>query len=71
VLVDVVAYCLHPSAQAVEHYEIARYGTLKTWAMQLGHKDAANLFDQTLHEEIKADKPLTQIAAAQANKKAA
>jgi ferritin-like metal-binding protein YciE len=59
------------AAQAVEHYEIARYGTLKTWAMQLGHKDAANLFDQTLQEEIKADKLLTQIAAAQANKKAA
>jgi ferritin-like metal-binding protein YciE len=62
---------LAASAQAVEHYEIARYGTLKTWAMQLGHKDAAILLDHTLQEEIKADKLLTQIAAAQANKKAA
>jgi ferritin-like metal-binding protein YciE len=39
--------------------------------MQLGHKDAANLLDQTLQEEIKADKLLTQIATAQVNKKAA
>jgi ferritin-like metal-binding protein YciE len=62
---------LAASAQAVEHYEIARYGTLKTWAMQLGHRDAANLLDQTLQEEIKADKLLTQIATAQVNKKAA
>ena len=36
------------AAQAVEHYEIARYGTLKTWAQQLGHRDAVKLFDQTL-----------------------
>jgi ferritin-like metal-binding protein YciE len=49
---------LAASAQAVEHYEIARYGTLKTWAMQLGHKDATNLLDQTLQEEIKTDKLL-------------
>lgn len=49
-------------AQAVEHYEIARYGTLKTWAAQLGFADAAKLLDQTLQEEKQADALLTQIA---------
>ncbi|AWB22565.1 MULTISPECIES: ferritin-like domain-containing protein [Methylobacterium] len=49
-------------AQAVEHYEIARYGTLKTWASQLGYKDAAKLLDETLQEEKKTDELLTQIA---------
>ena len=62
---------LTAAAQAVEHYEIARYGTLKTWANQLGLKDAAKLLDQTLQEEIKTDKLLTQLAMAEANKKAA
>ena len=51
------------SAQAIEHYEIARYGTLKTWAGQLGHDDAVKLLDQTLQEEKKADELLTQLAA--------
>jgi ferritin-like metal-binding protein YciE len=46
---------LASSAQAVEHYEIARYGTLKTWAQELGLKDAAKLLDETLQEEIKTD----------------
>ncbi len=49
-------------AQAVEHYEIARYGTLKTWATQLGYKDAAKLLDETLQEEKKTDQLLTEIA---------
>ncbi|WP_376984960.1 ferritin-like domain-containing protein [Bosea sp. R86505] len=49
------------SAQAVEHYEIARYGTLKAWAAQLGHKDAVKLLDETLAEETKTDKALTQL----------
>ena len=49
-------------AQAVEHYEIARYGTLKTWAAQLGYADAAKLLDQTLQKEKKTDALLTQIA---------
>ena len=49
-------------AQAVEHYEIARYGTLKTWAAQLGYADAVKLLDQTLQEEKKTDALLTQIA---------
>jgi len=49
-------------AQAVEHYEIARYGTLKTWASQLGHEDAAALLDETLQEEKKTDALLSKIA---------
>jgi len=49
------------SAQAVEHYEMARYGTLKAWATQLGHKDAVKLLDETLAEETKTDKLLTQL----------
>jgi len=59
------------SAQAVEHYEIARYGTLKTWAQQLGHTDAVKLLDETLSEEVATDKKLTQVATAEANRKAA
>ena len=62
---------LAASAQAVEHYEIARYGTLKTWANQLGLKEAVKLLDETLQEEIKADKLLTQIAMSNVNQKAA
>ncbi|HEV7335078.1 MAG TPA: ferritin-like domain-containing protein [Bosea sp. (in: a-proteobacteria)] len=49
------------SAQAVEHYEMTRYGTLKSWAKQLGHNDAAALLDATLAEETKTDKLLTQL----------
>ena len=49
-------------AQAVEHYEIARYGMLKTWAGQLGFPEAAKLLDETLQEEKKTDELLTQIA---------
>ncbi len=59
------------SAQAVEHYEIARYGTLRTWAEQLGMRDAAKLLQQTLQEEENTDKTLSQLATADANKKAA
>jgi ferritin-like metal-binding protein YciE len=59
------------SAQAVEHYEIARYGTLKTWARQLGLNDAVKLLDQNLQEEIATDKKLTQVAEADSNQKAA
>jgi ferritin-like metal-binding protein YciE len=62
---------LASSAQAVEHYEIARYGTLKTWAQELGHKEAAKLLDQTLQEEIKTDQLLTRIATSTVNMKAA
>lgn len=49
-------------AQAIEHYEIARYGTLKTWATQLGYADAAKLLDETLQEEKKTDQLLSEIA---------
>ena len=59
------------AAQAVEHYEIARYGTLKTWATQLGLTEAAALLDATLQEEIATDKKLTQVATTSANRKAA
>ncbi len=56
--------------QAVEHYEIARYGMLKTWARQLGMEDAARLLDETLQEEKRADELLTKIAEASANAQA-
>jgi ferritin-like metal-binding protein YciE len=59
------------SARAVEHYEIARYGTLKTWANELGMKDASKLLDETLQEEIKTDQLLTKLATSSVNKKAA
>ena len=57
------------AAQAVEHYEIARYGTLKSWAMQLGKQDVAQLLDATLAEETKTDQALTQLAEANVNSK--
>jgi ferritin-like metal-binding protein YciE len=59
------------SAQAVEHYEISRYGTLVTWANQLGMKDAAKLLGQTLDEEKKTDVLLTKLAEQAVNRKAA
>jgi ferritin-like metal-binding protein YciE len=59
------------AAQAVEHYEIARYGTLKTWAKQLGMADAVKLLDATLQEEIATDKKLSQVAIGESNRKAA
>ena len=62
---------LTASAQAVEHYEIARYGTLKAWARQLGMEEPAKLLDDTLKEEIKTDKLLTDLASTDVNRKAA
>jgi len=59
------------AAQAVEHYEIARYGTLKTWATQLGMKDAAKLLDATLQEELATDQTLSELATSEVNQKAA
>jgi len=59
------------SAQAVEHYEITRYGTLKAWAEQLGMADAAKLFDATLQEELATDQKLTSLAEGSVNQKAA
>jgi len=58
------------SAQAIEHYEIARYGTLKTWAAQLGMDDAAKLLDETLQEEKRTDEILSRIAEGAANEDA-
>lgn len=57
------------SAQAVEHYEIARYGTLIEWAKQLGLKDAVPLLEANLAEEKATDEKLTQLAKASANAK--
>jgi ferritin-like metal-binding protein YciE len=59
------------AAQAVEHYEIARYGTLKTWAKQMGRADVVKLLEATEKEEINADKTLSQVAVGEANRKAA
>jgi ferritin-like metal-binding protein YciE len=58
-------------AQAVEHYEIARYGTLVAWAKQLGLNDAAGLLHQTLEQEYNADRTLTQLAEQRLNRQAA
>jgi ferritin-like metal-binding protein YciE len=57
-------------AQAVEHYEIARYGTLKSWAKQLGLDEAVNLLEETLQEEKASDEKLTQVAESIANARA-
>jgi ferritin-like metal-binding protein YciE len=59
------------AAQAVEHYEISRYGTLKSWADKLGHKDAVKLLDQTLTEEKKTDEVLSKLAVSAVNAEAA
>ncbi|MET0968679.1 MAG: ferritin-like domain-containing protein [Tardiphaga sp.] len=59
------------AAQAVEHYEISRYGTLKTWATELGMKDAAKLLDATLSEEKKTDDTLSVLAKTAVNLAAA
>jgi ferritin-like metal-binding protein YciE len=55
------------AAQAVEHYEITRYGTLKRWAKLLGHDEAADLLDETLQQEAQTDEDLTELADADAN----
>jgi ferritin-like metal-binding protein YciE len=59
------------AAQAVEHYEISRYGTLKSWAGKLGMNEAVRLLDQTLNEEKKTDDSLTKIAETAVNAEAA
>ncbi|EGP07704.1 protein of unknown function DUF892 [Bradyrhizobiaceae bacterium SG-6C] len=58
------------AAQAVEHYEISRYGTLKAWATKLGMKDAVKLIDATLQEEKNTDEALTGLALAAVNSEA-
>jgi ferritin-like metal-binding protein YciE len=55
------------AAQAVEHYEISRYGTLSTWAKELGYDEAVNLLEATLQEEKNTDKTLTGIAKSVVN----
>jgi ferritin-like metal-binding protein YciE len=58
-------------AQRVEHYEIAGYGTVRTWCQQLGHAECARLLQQTLDEEAATDRKLTQIAESMSNRQAA
>jgi ferritin-like metal-binding protein YciE len=58
------------AAQAVEHYEISRYCTLKTWAAKLGQKQAVSLLHQTLQQEKKTDADLTKIAETAVNAEA-
>lgn len=58
------------AAQAVEHYEISRYGSLKTWAKELGLNGAVKLLDATLNEEKKTDATLTKLAEGQVNRHA-
>ncbi len=67
---SVLDAALIAAAQAVEHYEITRYGTLIAWANQLGHSDAADILQQTLAEEKATDEKLTVMAEGKINVKA-
>ena len=68
---EVLDAALIASAQAVEHYEMTRYGTLVAWARQLGRDDCAAVLQQTLDEERATDLKLTQLAESRVNMKAA
>lgn len=68
---DVMDAALAAAAQAVEHYEITRYGTLIAWAKEMGRQDAADILEQTLAEEKATDQKLTQLAEARLNPTAA
>lgn len=68
---DVRDAALICAAQKIEHYEIATYGTLRTFAQILGHKDGARLLEETLKEERSADETLTRIAESGVNTLAA
>ena len=68
---DVLDAGMIADAQAVEHYEIARYGTMVAWAKQLGMDDAASLLEETLEQEHNADRMLTEIAEGSLNREAA
>jgi ferritin-like metal-binding protein YciE len=68
---SVLDAALIAAAQAVEHYEITRYGTLIAWANELGRSDCASLLKQNLDEEKAADKKLTAMAESRVNRKAA
>ena len=67
---DVLDAALVAAAQAVEHYEIARYGTLVAWARQLGREDCAAVLAETLAEEKATDEKLTALAESRINAKA-
>jgi ferritin-like metal-binding protein YciE len=68
---SVLDAALIAAAQAVEHYEMTRYGTLISWAKELGRNDCVALFQQTLDEERATDRKLTAMAEVQVNRKAA
>jgi ferritin-like metal-binding protein YciE len=67
---QVLDAALIASAQAVEHYEITRYGTLVAWAKELGREDCAKLLQQNLDEEKATDKKLTSMAESRINRAA-
>jgi ferritin-like metal-binding protein YciE len=68
---DVLDAGMIADAQAVEHYEIARYGTMIAWATQLGMEEAARLLQQTIDQEYNADMLLTDLAEGRLNRQAA
>jgi ferritin-like metal-binding protein YciE len=68
---DVLDAGMIADAQAVEHYEIARYGTMIAWAKQLGMNEAASLLQETLDQEYNADRLLTELAEGRLNRQAA
>lgn len=68
---EVLDAALIAAAQAVEHYEISRYGSLIAWANQLGRSDCANILQATLDDEIAADRKLSEIAGSTVNLRAA
>ena len=68
---DVLDAAIIAAAQAVEHYEITRYGSLIAWANRLGRDDVARVLEKTLNEEKAADRKLTAVAESTVNLKAA
>jgi len=68
---QVLDAALIASAQAVEHYEMTRYGTLIAWAKELGHEDSASILAETLEEERATDQKLTEMAESGVNRQAA
>lgn len=68
---QVLDAALIASAQAVEHYEMTRYGTLIAWARQLGRNDCASVLEENLKEEVATDRKLTELAESKVNLQAA
>ncbi len=68
---DIMDAAIISGAQKIEHFEIASYGTVRTYAKQLGLRDVADLLQQTLDEEYMADQELTSLAEQKINKDAA